>query len=107
MESYEITLEEYDELLKAQKGVCAICQNPRTYNLDVDHDHQEEKALLAAGYPLAQARRYSIRGLCCKRCNRRLLPSGMNDSETFMRAANYVRRPWRAQDVLNPAEDGQ
>lgn len=53
---YGITHEQYDELLKKQNGVCAICHEAETMKnkvLAVDHDH-------ATGI---------IRGLLCHRCN--------------------------------------
>ena len=52
-----IPLAEYDALLAAQGGGCAICGNPpKTRRLHVDHDHKTGK----------------VRGLLCHRCNRRL-----------------------------------
>jgi hypothetical protein len=55
---YGITLEEYDQMLKAQNGKCAICGtrksgNKQTNRLAVDHDHE-------TGF---------IRGLLCSACN--------------------------------------
>lgn len=45
---------EYENLLEAQGGVCAICkQPPRRNYLSVDHDHSTGR----------------IRGLLCVRCN--------------------------------------
>ena len=55
---YGISLEQYDELLAKQKGVCAVCfrgNSPRKW-LDVDHDHVTGK----------------VRGLLCTPCNRSL-----------------------------------
>ena len=39
---YGLTLEEYDAMLEAQGGVCAICGEPRPEErtLHVDHDHE-------------------------------------------------------------------
>jgi hypothetical protein len=59
--NYGITLEDYETLLLAQNGTCAICHEPETRryptgrvsNLCVDHDHETGK----------------IRGLLCHRCN--------------------------------------
>lgn len=52
-----VTDEEYDRLLAAQDGVCAICGNPpKTRRLHVDHDHKTG----------------AVRGLLCWPCNRML-----------------------------------
>src|SRR5438067_1720829 len=45
--NYRLTLKQYDDMLKAQNGVCAICEKPETRKnrrgeirlLSVDHDH--------------------------------------------------------------------
>lgn len=53
---YGITVEQYDEILKKQKGVCAICgQTNEIFNkrLAIDHCHKTNK----------------IRGLLCDSCN--------------------------------------
>lgn len=58
--NYGITLEQYDNILEKQNGVCAICKCPETYKLNeivrrlsVDHDHETGK----------------VRGLLCVKCN--------------------------------------
>jgi hypothetical protein len=53
--TYGITPEQYDEMLSAQGGTCAICAAPPrpSRRLAVDHDHQTGK----------------IRGLLCGLCN--------------------------------------
>ena len=54
---FGITLDEYNEILKGQNGVCAICKQPESVkgrkNLAVDHCHETGK----------------IRGLLCTFCN--------------------------------------
>jgi hypothetical protein len=57
---YNITTEEYNNLLKLQNNVCAICGKPETATnkgkiklLSVDHNHKTNKA----------------RGLLCSDCN--------------------------------------
>jgi len=73
-EKYGITLEEYDRLLAAQGGVCAICQQPSLKTLHVDHDHETGKP----------------RGLLCFTCNRFLMAKPK--LEYFERAIAYLKR---------------
>ena len=67
--TFGITIEQYDEMLGQQGGVCAICGQPETAleaksrtevrrvkRLAVDHDHETGK----------------VRGLLCWMCNTRL-----------------------------------
>lgn len=59
--SYGITPEDYDQMLKKQRGKCAICGLPDPGQkgkkfLCIDHDHKTGK----------------VRGLLCHRCNRGL-----------------------------------
>lgn len=75
--TYGITLAEYDEMLEAQGGKCAICgKTPEENNrrLDVDHNHDTGV----------------VRGLLCNDCN-----SGIGrfyDNTSFLhRAADYLR----------------
>lgn len=61
---YKITAEKYDEMLKAQGGVCALCKKPpNKIRLAVDHDHaccpQQKKSCGKC-----------VRGLLCFTCNR-------------------------------------
>src|ERR1700676_795132 len=56
---YGLTMSEYDELFKQQKGRCKICNRHQTEferRFDVDHCHKKNH----------------IRGLLCIRCNRGL-----------------------------------
>lgn len=61
-ERYKITIDDYDRMLAAQKGVCAICNKPnaqidnrtgKNRRLHVDHDHETGE----------------VRGLLCGLCN--------------------------------------
>lgn len=81
-ESYGITLEDYDALLKDQAGRC-ICgttkPGPRVRHFHVDHDHSDG----------------SIRGLLCQDCN---MAIGIlsDDPERLELLAAYLRRNVRA-----------
>lgn len=79
--TYDITLEDYDNLLKFQNNKCAICEceskisDGRNRRLHVDHDHKTGK----------------IRGLLCKGCNTSL--GVFKDSkEILQRAINYLNK---------------
>lgn len=55
LRAFGLTVEQYDEMLAAQDGVCAMCHEPCATGrrLAVDHDHQTG----------------AVRGLLCGRCN--------------------------------------
>jgi hypothetical protein len=74
---YGLTLEQYGAMADAQKGVCAICLEPRPEDrtLRVDHDHETGV----------------IRGLLCFRCNN-ALGDFREEYELFQRAADYLDR---------------
>lgn len=50
---YNISIEEYNELLEKQIYVCKICKKSSNKTLCIDHNHETGK----------------IRGLLCHRCN--------------------------------------
>lgn len=76
---YNMTPEEYDELLKSQGGTCAIC--PRSDILCVDHDHNCCPGKRSCGS--------CIRGILCTGCNQGL--GRFNDNhELLLRAAEYL-----------------
>ena len=72
---YNITLDEYNNLLIKQNNSCAICgrADPTGYNWHVDHDHTTGK----------------VRGLLCSKCNQGL---GLFDENTnsLNRAIKYL-----------------
>ena len=77
---YGITAAEYDAILAAQSGCCAICGLPetltrsdRTMKLAVDHDHATN----------------AVRGLLCADCNNGL-GRFRDDPELLRRAADYL-----------------
>lgn len=66
---YNLTLADYDAMLTAQGGVCAICNKPpKKYRLSVDHSHTTG----------------AVRGLLCVGCNVKL---GAIENPTFMATA--------------------
>lgn len=83
-ENYGISIEDYDRLYAAQKGCCAICGGYRRV-LEVDHDHAAERE----GLPV----RMTVRGLICRRDNKRLLPACRDRIDVLQRAITYLQRP--------------
>lgn len=74
---YNITVEEYDQILASQKGRCAMCGRlPTTRRLAVDHDHKTGL----------------VRGLLCWTCNR-LLGSAHDSPEVLQAGADFLRTP--------------
>jgi len=76
--SYNITLEEYDQMLMAQKGCCKICSRHHTEfkrALAVDHCHETGK----------------IRALLCFNCNS-VLGYAKEDTNTLKSAIKYLKQ---------------
>lgn len=76
--TYGITLEQYDDLLKKQKGCCPVCERHHTEikgSLCVDHNHKTGE----------------IRGLLCTYCNRYRV-GHHTDSELVARIARYLKK---------------
>lgn len=80
--NYRITLEDFNRVLEAQNGVCAICNRPeslgdsrwnKTRNLAVDHCHNT----------------HQVRGLLCQACNTSIGLIG-DSVETLNNAINYL-----------------
>lgn len=82
-DNYGITQDEYEAMLDAQGGVCAICaeperakhQNGLPRSLAVDHDH-------VTG---------AVRGLLCTNCNQ-ALGKFKDDPARIQKAIDYLRR---------------
>lgn len=69
---YGLTLEQHAEMLRAQKGKCAMCGAGD--KLVVDHNHTTDK----------------VRGLICTRCNLLLGFTEDLNPELLARAAKYL-----------------
>lgn len=72
-QKYGITPDDYDALLSAQGGVCAVCKeppsDPRGYRMHVDHCHETSR----------------VRGILCGPCNQGI--GRLGDSVDRLRAA--------------------
>ncbi|MEU6705761.1 endonuclease VII domain-containing protein [Streptomyces wuyuanensis] len=78
--AYGITFDEYQTMLMAQEGKCAICREPCKVHsrLSVDHCHETQE----------------IRGLLCLRCNSAI--GLLNEDPSRLRAAaDYLARSRR------------
>lgn len=80
LKTYGIAPEETAKLLESQGYLCAICRQPRPYNLALDHDHSKPDG------------RWSWRGFLCKRCNK-LLRDVRDNPQLLLAAAEYLRDP--------------
>ena len=73
--NFGLSMQDYEDMLKIQNGVCAICQQKcnTENNLAVDHDHNSGK----------------VRGLLCKNCNTAI---GLlkENTDTLKKAFNYL-----------------
>jgi len=80
MRKYGITLEQYDAMLLAQGGGCAICGTPEPEgtSLHVDHHHDSGE----------------VRGLLCFGCNAGI-GQFREDRDLLLAAAEYLRSPRR------------
>src|SRR3990167_1259914 len=68
---YGLTPGYYDEMLKRQLGICAICGNESCQH--VDHDHATGK----------------VRGLLCQKCNS-LLGMALDNVKILLKAVDYL-----------------
>lgn len=93
-DTYGITEDEFNQILEAQGGKCAITGiKPTRGHFDCDHDHTLERELLAAGVDPLAARRASVRGVLSRSANRRLLPAARDQVATLHRAIDYLTDP--------------
>ena len=74
---YNMSLEQYIELVEEQHGLCAICGLPASTNnvLYVDHDHTINK----------------VRGLLCQHCNS-VIGFANDNIEILEQAINYIKK---------------
>ena len=76
---YNLTLEQYNEMLKKQDLKCAICNEPldlqNPHGVNIDHNHLTGK----------------IRGILCNKCN---LAIGLlrDNPEYIYKAYKYIKR---------------
>lgn len=87
--TYGLTREDYDALLEAQGGKCAICRRrPKSKRLAVDHDHKTG----------------AVRGLLCSRCNHDLMGAAWDSAAMAKALLAYLETP-PATGTWSPPED--
>jgi hypothetical protein len=77
LQKYGLTVDAYDAMVLAQKGLCAICARPPgDSRLHVDHCHKTGQ----------------VRGLLCGRCNTAIGLLG-DDPKILAMAISYIQKP--------------
>lgn len=88
---YGISVAQYESLLAAQNGVCAIClREPKRGYLHVDHDHTCCKGQRSHGC--------CVRGLLCADCNLAIACLS-DDPERLKRALIYIIRSAKTEST--------
>jgi hypothetical protein len=72
--TYNMSVEDYENMLMSQNGVCAICNNKTEKVLCVDHDHSDNDR---------------VRGLLCHNCNK-LLGFAKDNIYVLSKAIEYL-----------------
>jgi hypothetical protein len=93
LRQYNLTLDQYDEMLLAQGGLCVICKgvNANGSWLSVDHDH-------ACCPKKGESCGRCVRALLCGNCNLMIGQSG-DSAERLRASADYLDR-WNAREVM-------
>lgn len=87
---YGLRLSDFDELVRTQLGMCAICERQLRDKLHVDHDH----------------RTGAVRGLLCGKCNMAI--GLLGDDPSLLRSAEiYLRRSRRVAGQQRPSRHSQ
>lgn len=85
---YSISLDQYNEMLKQQGGVCAVCRQPDKRALSVDHCHETNV----------------VRGLLCGGCNRALGLLG-DDIKRVSAMVEYLRKQYPEQSHIREVSE--
>lgn len=96
---YGITVNEYEDMLKAQNGVCWICNSlPKRNRLSVDHKHEPGENCRNP-----REKRERVRGLLCWHCNAAL--AKFKDNPQLLRDAADYLEICPGQDVLRKTKE--
>lgn len=85
---YGVSREDYERLLKSQRGRCLVCLRKFKRTPHVDHDHKTKK----------------VRGLLCSLCNPAM---GMfrDKPDALLRAVRYLVGKARAKQIMGTLEE--
>lgn len=83
LKKYNLTINDYDKILKNQNNRCAICKKEDKKTLHVDHDHSccNQRAISCG---------LCVRGLLCTNCNA-LLGNARDDITIINNAIEYLK----------------
>lgn len=101
-QNHGISSERYEELLRIQDGVCAICRQPETrkhksnrvWSLGIDHDHN----CCPGRFGCAKC----VRGLLCDNCNQ-AIGRFKENIQVLQNAVDYLIRGNNRDTFANPA----
>jgi hypothetical protein len=87
LRTYGITVDDYERMLAAQGGGCAICGRvpPAGKNWNIEHDHKSRL----------------LRGVACPYCNLYLIGK-YRDPDVLQKVVDYLRNPPAAQFGFAP-----
>lgn len=88
LDKYGLSFAEWHSILEEQEGECAICM-VEGKPLQIDHRHRPKYSSLPA-----EERKKWVRGLCCFRCNHKVLGATRYGATAamFRAAADYLER---------------
>jgi hypothetical protein len=86
LRKYGLTRLDFDMLMKAQGGVCAICKRRPNGRWNIDHFH-----VRGWGKMPPERRKLWVRGATCWKCNKYLLGPGIN-VERAQNVLSYLQR---------------
>lgn len=98
--AYNLTIEDYNEMIKEQKGLCKLCKQPLdlTINNCIDHDHKCCEGEKACGK--------CIRGVLHDECNR-YIALLERKPKLLIHALAYIEFDLKAHAPVNPIASTQ
>lgn len=110
LKKYGLSREDFAQMWFRQEGRCAICENPLTGRMNIDHEHVRGWKKMRP-----EKRKLYVRGVLCWTCNRLIVGRGVNQyrlgrafqylSEYHLRQVNLTKE--RLQSVEVSSTDQQ